>query len=303
MNKMTKTYISMKNTNINVMMLKTLHSLRETGNISRTAEQLYVTQSAVSHVVKALEKTLETPVIIRESRGISLTAAGLAASESATIALEAIDNILTLANSSFSGAVSIAAINCVSRVILSEVMVNVRKSYPHIEINLFTGTDQEVEQWVKSGIADIGIAYNMDVSCSELLFDDEFYLIAPHGQLKTSTIDLKSLDSKPIIVSSSGCEIFIQELFDQHKHELSIKTTVSDTAALFSIVSSGYGTSLIPGLAFPDNWKMLVTRQTVSPTLKCSLRLMCVEDRASNDAVQVLISEIQEVAKLKQKLI
>lgn len=197
----------------------------------------------------------------------------------------------------------IAAINCVSRVILSEVMVNVRKSHPNIEINLFTGTDQEVEHWVKSGIADIGIAYNMDVSCSELLFDDEFYLITPYGQLKTSTIDLKSLESKPIIVSSSGCEIFIQELFDQHKHELSIKTTVSDTAALFSIVSSGYGTSLIPGLAFPDDWKKLVTRQTVSPTLTCSLRLMCTEERTSNDAVQALISEIQEVAKLKQKLI
>ncbi|WP_375753654.1 LysR family transcriptional regulator [Vibrio sp. HN007] len=83
----------MKSANINVMMLKTLDSLRETGGISRTAEQLHVTQSAVSHAVKALERTLETPVVIRESRGVSLTAAGLAASESATIALEAIDNI------------------------------------------------------------------------------------------------------------------------------------------------------------------------------------------------------------------
>ncbi|WP_375754100.1 substrate-binding domain-containing protein [Vibrio sp. HN007] len=208
-----------------------------------------------------------------------------------------------MASSSVSGRVSIAAINCVSRVILSEVLVNVRKSHPNIEINLITGTDQEVEHWVKGGIADIGIAYNMDASNSELLFDDEFYLITSYGQLKTSTIDLESLDSKPIIVSSSGCEIFIQELFDQHEHELSIKTTVSDTAALFSIVSSGYGTSLIPGLAFPDDWKKLVTRQTVSPTLPCSLRLMCAEEHTSNSAVQVLINEIKEIAQLKQKLI
>ena len=66
----------MKNTNINIMMLKTLNSLRETGSISRTAEQLHVTQSAISHAVKALEKTLDTPIVIREPRGISLTAAG-----------------------------------------------------------------------------------------------------------------------------------------------------------------------------------------------------------------------------------
>ena len=293
----------MKSANINLMMLKTLDSLRETGSISRTAEHLHVTQSAVSHTVKALERILETPVVIREPRGISLTAAGKSASESATIALGAIDNILKLAGSSISGKVSVAAINCVSRVILSEVLVSVRKNHPNIEISLFTGTDQEVEHWVKSGIADIGIAYNMDNSCSELLFDDEFYFISTYRQSPTSTIDLESLDSKPIIVSSSGCELFIQELFEQHKQELVIKTTVSDTAALFSIVSSGYGNSLIPGLAFPNDWKKLVTRQAVSPTLTCSLRLMHAKEQVSDDAIQVLIKEIQQVARLKQKLI
>ncbi|MEZ8099070.1 LysR family transcriptional regulator [Vibrio bivalvicida] len=293
----------MNTTNINVMMLKTLDSLRETGSISRTAEQLHVTQSAVSHAVKALEKTLETPVVIRHPRGISLTAAGLTASESATVALEAIDNILKLASSSLSGTVSIAAINCVSRVILTEVLSTVRKTHPNVEINLFTGTDQEVEHWVKSGIADIGIAYNMAPSCSELLFDDEFYFITPFGQAKTSNIDLNSLDSKPIIISSSGCEIFIQDLFDHHQHELAIKTTVSDTAALFSIVSSGYGTSLVPGLAFPSGWKTLVTRQAVLPTLTCSLRLMCAQGKAENDAVQALMEEIRKVALSKKSLI
>lgn len=293
----------MKNANINIMMLKTLNSLRETSSISRTAEQLHVTQSAISHAVKALENILETPVVIREPRGISLTAAGVAASESASIALKAIDNILLLSSSALSGTVNIAAINCVSRVILSEVLVNIRKSHPKIEINLFTGTDQEVEQWVKSGIADIGIAYNMDSSCSELLFEDEFYYIRPFGQSKKSAIDLHSLDSKPIIVSSSGCEIFIQELFDHHDHELAIKTTVSDTAALFSIVSSGYGTSLIPGLAFPNDWKKLVTRQSVTPTLTCSLRLMCAKEQASCKAISTLIDEIRTIAKNKQQSI
>ena len=293
----------MNNTNINIMMLKTLKSLRETGSISRTAEQLYVTQSAISHAVKALESILETPIVVREPRGISLTAAGIIASESASTALEAIDNILKITSSAFSGTVNIAAIHCVSRVILSEVLVMIRKSHPKIEINLLTGTDQEVEQWVKSGIADIGIAYNMDISCSELLFEDEFYYITPFGQTKAPTINLDKLDSKPIIVSSSGCEIFIKTLFDQYGHKLAIKTTVSDTAALFSIVSSGYGTSLIPGLAFPSDWKKLVTRHHVSPSLPCSLRLMYLKDKKSNFALATVIDEIKVVAQLKQPLI
>ena len=293
----------MKNANISVMMLKALDSLRETGSISRTAEHLHVTQAAVSHAVKAIETVIETPIAVRGSRGVTLTAAGLAASESATIALSAINDILKLAGSSISGTVNVAAINCVSRVILSEILVNVCRTHPNLEINLFTGTDQEVEQWVKAGIADIGIAYNMDPTCSELLFEDEFYFITPYGQPKTSIVDLVSLNDKPIIVSSSGCEIFIQELFDKHQHTLNIKTTVSDTAALFSIVASGYGTSLIPGLAFPDDWKKQVSRLRVSPTLRCDLRLMCAADKSEHDEVRTLVDQIREVAKSKHQLI
>lgn len=293
----------MNTANINIMMLKTLSSLRETGSISRTAEQLHVTQSAVSHAVKALESTLGTPVVIREPRGVCLTAAGLAASESATVALEAIGDILQLASSSVAGSVNIAAINCVSRVILTEVLVKVRKSHPNIEINLFTGTDQEVEHWVKTGIADIGIAYNMDSRCSELLFDDEFYLVSPSPLSNKGEVELASLANTPIIVSSSGCEIFIQELFDQHQHPLAIKTTVSDTAALFSIVASGYGVSLVPGLAFPSDWSKMVSRRNVSPTLGCSLRLMCAEGKAKDPAIEVLTTEIRDVAAAKQKLV
>ncbi|MEF1250026.1 LysR family transcriptional regulator [Vibrio owensii] len=233
----------MKNANISVMMLKALDSLRETGSISRTAEHLHVTQAAVSHAVKAIETVIETPIAVRGSRGVTLTAAGLAASESATIALSAINDILKLAGSSISGTVNVAAINCVSRVILSEILVNVRRTHPNLEINLFTGTDQEVEQ------------------------------------------------------------IFIQELFDKHQHTLNIKTTVSDTAALFSIVASGYGTSLIPGLAFPDDWKKQVSRLRVSPTLRCELRLMCAADKSEHGEVRTLVDQIREVAKSKHQLI
>lgn len=293
----------MKNANISVMMLKTLDSLRETGSISRTAEQLHVTQAAVSHAVKAIETVLETPIAIRESRGVTLTAAGLAASESASIALSAINSILELAGSSITGSVNVATINCVSRVILSEILASTRRTHPDLEINLFSGTDQEVEHWVKAGIADIGIAYNMDPACSELLFEDEFYFISPFGLSKTSIVNLVSLDDKPIIVSSSGCEKFVQDLFDEHGQKLNIKTTVSDTAALFSIVASGYGTSLIPGLAFPDDWKKQVSRQSVSPTLRCELRLMCAPGKSGLSTVQTLADKIREVSKIKRQLI
>lgn len=287
----------MKKYNINIKMLKVLVSLRDTGSVSRTAEQLHVTQSAISHTVKALESTLDTQILIREARGVTLTAAGKSASESANVALAAINDILQLAMTVVSGTIQVATVNSVSRVILPEVLVHTRRNYPNIEVKLLIGTDQEVEQWVKSGIADIGIAYNLQAKSSELLIEDQFYLIQERGQSSSTNLALSDLCDKGFVMSSSGCEPFIQQIFEQSNQELNVKATVSDIGALFSIVSSGYGVSLVPGLAFPNDWNKQVMRQPMTPFLGCSLRMMSPETSASNEAVQVILGYIREVSK------
>lgn len=281
------------------MMLKALVSLRETGSVSRTAEQLYVTQSAISHTVRALESILDTQILIREARGVTLTAAGMNASESANVALTAINDILQLSRTVVSGMINLATVNSVSRVILPEVLALTRRNHPDIEINLLIGTDQEVEHWVESGIADIGIAYNLQGKDSELLIEDQFYFIQARGQSSYKNLTLSDLCKKNFIMSSSGCEPFIQQLFDQSAQTLNVKATVSDIGTLFSIVSSGYGVSLVPGLAFSHDWKKQVVRQSMIPPLGCSLRMMSSVTSGSNKALQVLLGYIREASKSK----
>ncbi|HEX6704478.1 MAG TPA: LysR family transcriptional regulator [Albitalea sp.] len=56
--------------------LKTLVALREAGNLSRAAQLLSLTQSALSHQIKAIEEHYGTPVFERKSMPVSFTAAG-----------------------------------------------------------------------------------------------------------------------------------------------------------------------------------------------------------------------------------
>ena len=56
--------------------LKTLLALRETGNLSRAAQLLNVTQSALSHQLKGLEAHYGAPVFARKSNPVSFTACG-----------------------------------------------------------------------------------------------------------------------------------------------------------------------------------------------------------------------------------
>lgn len=56
--------------------LKTFFILAKVKNFTRAAEALFVTQSAVSHAIKKLEASIDTPLIRRRGKTISLTHAG-----------------------------------------------------------------------------------------------------------------------------------------------------------------------------------------------------------------------------------
>ncbi|UUX34817.1 LysR family transcriptional regulator [Fundicoccus culcitae] len=62
---------------MNTKQLECFINLSETLNFSETAKNLYITQPAVSHQIKALEDELELQLFIRSKRTVTLTPAGL----------------------------------------------------------------------------------------------------------------------------------------------------------------------------------------------------------------------------------
>lgn len=290
----------MNKTNISIMMLRTLVSLRETGSISRTAEQLSVSQSAISHTIRALEDTLDTSVLIRKPRGVILTAVGSRACDSAKSALSSIDEIQCLAKSALSGTIRLATVVSASRAIVPDVLTLSRQNHPGLEVSLLIGTDSEVEQWVIEGIADIGLTYSLTAKESETIVEDQFYIISAHNKLLRSNVDLPKLNDEPFVMSSSGCGTIIQKMFDQLRLKLNIITTVSDMSALFALVGAGYGISLVPGLAFPENWSEHVLRKSITPILNCSLKMVISKHKSVCSSVQELEKHIRHVVHLKR---
>jgi len=63
-------------TAMDLYQLKTFFTLGKIRNFTKTAEHLCVTQSAVSHAVKKLEASIETPLIDRKGKHLTLTEAG-----------------------------------------------------------------------------------------------------------------------------------------------------------------------------------------------------------------------------------
>jgi len=61
---------------IDLKHLRTLSALAETGSLTAAAERLHLTQSALSHQLKALEAQLDAPLFVRKSRPLRLTRQG-----------------------------------------------------------------------------------------------------------------------------------------------------------------------------------------------------------------------------------
>ena len=62
---------------MNMLQYELFASVARTLNLSKTAQQYYISQPAVSHHIKALEDSLGVELIHRSKRGVSLTAAGM----------------------------------------------------------------------------------------------------------------------------------------------------------------------------------------------------------------------------------
>ena len=61
---------------MNLKQLEAFVSVAETGSFTRTAQQLYLTQPTISSHISSLEKDLNKRLIVRNTRGVSLSEAG-----------------------------------------------------------------------------------------------------------------------------------------------------------------------------------------------------------------------------------
>ncbi len=133
----------------------------EESSFTRAAELLHVTQPALSHQIKALEKSVGGPLLERLTRGVGLTPMGRAFLPHAELAVRSAARAQRAARAAAGaegGELHVAALHAVAVGLLPDVFARWRRAHPGVRLLLHEyGTTEELEEQVERGVADLAI--------------------------------------------------------------------------------------------------------------------------------------------------
>ncbi len=232
-------------------------AIAETLNFTKASERLNLTQSAVSHQIKALEKELGVSLFIRGKRGVVLTDAGRLVLEYGSRIAEEIESLQeTLAGRerSLAGQVRVAAATQALVYLFAPLFEEFMDANENVELVFRTtvSTEQTVQD-ILNGVADIGFAslavYSPALHVTEL-FDDELVLAvgSRHRFAKTKSVSVEDLAGERWILFERGASIrrATDDFFKNQHFEPEKALESNDTYFIKLMIEHGLGIALLP---------------------------------------------------------
>ena len=142
---------------IDLNLYKVFYSVAITGNITKAAEQLYISQPAVTKSIKQLENSLGGSLFIRTKRGVTLTEEGKVLLQYVKNILEEAKNAQNKFNSLIKleeGRIHIGASATVSKHFLMPFLEEFHKRYPNIEIEITNELTPNLIKDLRNGYID-----------------------------------------------------------------------------------------------------------------------------------------------------
>ena len=137
-----------------------LSALNQTKNITRAADLLYITQSALSKRINALEEELGTTLMLRSRQGIHFTPEGeevLERTQAAAEQLAMMRRNLDQSKSYISGTLNAGISINYGLYTLPDVLAEYRQKYPHVNTHIITDQSRNLYQMMMNGKVDVAI--------------------------------------------------------------------------------------------------------------------------------------------------
>ncbi|TAM88772.1 MAG: LysR family transcriptional regulator [Candidimonas sp.] len=230
----------------------------------RAAERLFVSQSALSRSILALENAVGTPLLERSTRQVQLTAAGVAFAEECRQALSYLERASRVANAAAQGWRGHLRIGYMSFAISGSLPVLLRNywiQFPDVVTDLEYAPSAQQRAKVLDGSIDIGFVIGRvqnDRIRNALLETNDFVALLPdtHRLASLPQLRLADLADEPFILGTEATFSTFRKLLFNVCYDAgfypNIVQEASNTSGIFGMVAAGIGVSLYAGCARND---------------------------------------------------
>ncbi len=234
---------------------KILMSVIEQGSLTRAAQTMGCTQSAVSHSIDSLEKELGFAILKRGRSGIRLTVEGeqlMPALRNLLSSAEQLDQTASSIRGLDTGTVRIGAFTSVAVHWLPPILKQFQLDYPKVDFKLLNGDYHDVENWISDGSVDIGFV-NMPchLDCETIaLMEDRLLAILPLNSRFASypRFPLLECETEPFISLLESSDHDARRALEAAGVKPNVRFYTKDDYAILAMVEQGLGMSIMPEL-------------------------------------------------------
>jgi DNA-binding transcriptional LysR family regulator len=277
--------------------LKYFIEIANTLNFSRAAERLGITQPTLSMAIRRLEKSLETDVLIRHKRGVTLTQAGkqlLTHTKQLLQYWHEVKSKTIASHQEVQGSFTIGCHTTIAMHCLAGILPGLLAQHSKLEINLHHDISRKITERVISLAIDIGVVVNPikhpDLIIKKLC-DDEVTL--------WKAVELKKIKKSNSTETTIICDPQLmqsQELLKQCKKLGLPYTRVISTPSLevvTSLTASGCGIGVIPARVVETLFPNKLVRIPNAPIYHDEICVLYRVENKNIKAIQAITNSIK----------
>ncbi|WDU64938.1 LysR family transcriptional regulator [Pseudomonas poae] len=266
------------------------------------AHRLGISQSAVSHAIKALEQELGVALFRRHQTlvepsdigqqllGRARAMLGLAS----TLQQEAAD-----ARGMKRGTLRIGSFGPTASIhLLPGILSRFRAAHPGIEVHVDEGPDRQVLQWLDERRIDVGfVVLEQERFDTCLLFEDQMVALLPadHALAARETLALRDLCDDPFILTEAGSSELVTRLFSAHQLRPKVHYRCAQLLSTLEAVSRGDGLSIVAEASLPQAHDPRYVKRPLSPRVSRRIGLAVLDRRQSSPATLAFIEIAQSL--------
>jgi DNA-binding transcriptional LysR family regulator len=226
-------------------------------NLTRAAEKSFLSVPSASLRIKQLEESLQTPLLIRQAKGLQLTQAGETLLRHARTVLQQLEVLhadLRPYAKGIKGRIRLQANSTATNTFLADALSAFLNDNPDIDIELEEQPSREIIANVAKGIADLGIVAG-SVAADELdvlpLYADELVVIAhPHDPItRHRSLRLADMldDCRFVGLNQfNSIQVFLERIAHGMGKRINLRIQVGSYDAVCRMVEAGAGVSIVP---------------------------------------------------------